>query len=106
MGLWELVFEKQDSPAPHLADDEVEPSVVAKVAGDHGAAVTVAIRACQVADVDETLALDIQERALALVGAEVVALADNVPGVGDPEFAEGLVEGAGCRHQCSAVEGL
>ena len=68
--------------------------------------VAVAIRARQVADIEESPAPDVEERALALVGAEGVALVDDVPGVGDPELAQGLVDRAGCRHRGSAIEGL
>ncbi len=66
VGLGELVLVEEERAAPHLAKDEVEPAVVAEIPGDHRAAVAIAIRARQVTDVEKRLALDIEERTLAL----------------------------------------
>ena len=56
VGLRELVLEQEDRAAPDLADDEVEPAVVAEVPGDDRSAVAVVVGAGQVADVEEIAA--------------------------------------------------
>lgn len=65
MGLGEPVLVEEDRTAPHLADDQVETAVVAEVPGDHRAAVAVVIGARHIAHVEETLAADVEVRALA-----------------------------------------
>jgi hypothetical protein len=94
-----MVLIKQDGPAAHLPDDEVELAVVAKITGNHRSAVAVIVRPGEKADVQEIpapeVAGDIEEDALALVRAEIVAFLDDVPGILDPELAETVIELAG-----------
>ena len=82
--------------AAGLAENEIELADVAEIAGDHTSAVTVAISAGQIADVQKiTAALripDVEEHPLALVGAQVVSLTDNVPRILHPKLSEGFVE--------------
>ncbi len=67
MGLGEPVLVEEDRAAPHLADDQVEPAVIAEVPGDHRAAIAVVIGARHITHVEEILAPDVEVRTLALV---------------------------------------
>ena len=58
------------------------------------------------ADVEEVAAPDVHPGPVALVAAEVVAVLDDLPGVLDPELAQGLVELAGGRDLAGPVARL
>src|SRR5260370_28323815 len=106
----ETVLIEQDGPAAHLPDDEVELAVVSKIAGHHGPAIAVIIRSREKADVKEIpaadIAGDIEENALALVAAEIVAFLDDVPRVFNPKLAQTGVELAGGNHAGAALRRL
>jgi primosomal replication protein N len=55
----EAILEEQQAAATGLTNDQVELAIVAKVSGNDGAAITVAIRTGEIADVHEVLATDI-----------------------------------------------
>jgi hypothetical protein len=59
-----------------------------------------------VADIEKLLALDVQEDAIALETAEIVAVSHDLPWILNPEFLEGLVELAGRADQGAAIGGL
>src|SRR5262249_1392863 len=105
MPLGEVVLVEQQGAPARLADQQVLPAVVAEIAGDDGAAVAVVIGAGQEAEVKEVPPADVDPGPLALVAAEVVAV-DDLPGVLDPELAQGLVHGAGGGDLASAVARL
>ena len=69
-------------------------------------AVAVVIGPGQMTDVEEILALDVEEGTLALVSAEVVPLGDDEPGIHDPELAQGSVNLAGLWNEGGAVARL
>jgi len=88
--------------AAHLAEDHVLLAVVAEVASHHAAAVAVHVGPGQEADVQEVAPAarpaDVEEGPLALVGAQVVALHDDVPGVLGPPLVELLIQLARYGH--------
>src|SRR2546425_1838669 len=88
----QLILKQQQRTTADLADDEVELAGVAKIGGHHAAAVAIAVRPCQKAEVQEALAPDVEPDAIALEGAEVMPLADDVPRVLAPELFQGRVQ--------------
>src|SRR5262249_54863467 len=100
------VLEQQQRPAAGPAPDQVQQADAAEARSDDRAAVAVAVGPGQVADVEEVLPLDVQEGAVALVGAEVVAVGDDLPGVADPELAQRAVQTAGQRDFAATVARL
>ena len=96
MLLRKLVLIEKQRAAAGLAENEIELADVAEIAGDHTSAVAIAVGARQIADVQKIAAAlrisDVQKRPLALEGAQVVSLTDNVPRILHPKLSEGFVE--------------
>jgi len=87
-----VVLVQVDRAAAPLTQHHVELAGVAEVAGHDAAAVAVVVRPAHAADVQKiSLAvrtLDVEVDALALVGAEVVALIHEVERVVHPPFLQ------------------
>src|SRR5262245_5564603 len=103
MLLRKVIFEEEQGAASGLPEDDVLPAVVGEITDCHGPTVGITVRSRQETDVHKIPAMEVQERSLPLIGAQVVSLWSNFKRIVHPKFIQGRVELARLRNVGASI---